>query len=231
MDTVALVNLSTLVADDDVDLLATAVTTQLRRDWAPAWDRRSVHVRRFTSEARAAKTSYLGVILDDADVANALGYHDETPEGRQYFRVFAKPIIAAGGGVLSGLYSVSATVSHEVLELLGDPACQTWADDGTGNEYAFELGDPVESDSYDVDGIAVSNFVYPAWFDPQAPPTAQVDHLRRIAHPFQMSAGGYVIVRSAGAISERFGREVPQWRRAAKRHPAARTTRRLRERD
>lgn len=228
MDTIALVNESTLLTNtDDVDRIATAITTQLRRDWAPVFERRVAHVRAYTTEARAAKADHLGVLLDDADQADALGYHDETPDGRQFFRVFVRPILAAGGGVLAGLYSVSATVSHEVLELLGDPPCNYWAEDGAGTEYAYELGDPVEGDSYDVDGVAVSNFVYPAWFDPQAPTTAQVDHLHRVARPFQMSAGGYVITRKDGKITETFGREVPQWRRHTKRHPASRTARRL----
>ena len=58
-----------------------------------------------------------------------------------------------------------------------DPNCNLWASDGKTRNYSFEVCDPVEAPTYDVDGVSVSNFVTPAWFDPTRRRQWQ-DHLR-----------------------------------------------------
>lgn len=228
---IAVVNRSTLVTVAQARAIVEACAVQLRDDIAPAWDRRPRKIALYTAEAKAPKACPLGVILDDSDQAGALGYHAETPDGRPYFRVFAKPILAAGGGVLAGSYSVSATTSHEIAELEGDSAADQWVDNGNNVEFALELGDPVEAGSYPVKTsggvvVMVSNFVYPAWFDPQAMPGGRFDHLDTVAGPFRMSPGGYVIIRKGGQVTQQFGAVYPQWRKETKAHPAARSARR-----
>jgi hypothetical protein len=53
------------------------------------------------------------MLLDDADAADALGYHDLDKHGRPYARVFVNPILENDGTWLRGATSVSATVSHD----------------------------------------------------------------------------------------------------------------------
>jgi hypothetical protein len=109
------------------------------------------------------------LIVDNPDVANALGYHDVDPRGMPYGRVFVDPVLDNGGSALGDKgdpsLSVSAVLSHEVLEWWYDPACNDWADRGR-TSVAKELCDPVEADWYRIDGVAVSNYVLPAWFNP-----------------------------------------------------------------
>jgi hypothetical protein len=233
---VGIVNESTLVAHDQARAIVEACNLQVRDHIAPAWDRKAIPVRYYSAEGKVPDDVALGVLLDNADQAGALGYHDETPAGRPYFRVFAKPSVDSGSGILEGAYAVSATASHEVAELFGDASCQQWVDNGAGVEYALELGDPVEADSYAVDTragpVLVSNFVLPAWFDPQASHSAVFDYLHRTSRPFQMTAGGYVLTRSAGQVTSSFGELVPGWRVEAKLvSPVARTARRIRQGD
>lgn len=186
--------------------------------------------------------SWLVSILDDSDQAGALGYHAEVQgSDKAYARVFVKPTLDAGGSVVGDkgnpAYSVSVTLSHEVLEAFADPNVNLWADmfDSAGTQVAVEVGDPVESDAYIIDvgrfgrkrPIAVSNFVTPAWFDAQTP-DRPTDYMNSTGKPFEMSKGGYMLKRSVGRITSVFGEEYPAWKRPTKLADMARTARRLR---
>jgi hypothetical protein len=47
-----------------------------------------------------------------------------------------------------------------------------------------------------VDGIEMSNFVHPSWFEPfKHPPGTKFDHLGLLTKPFSMTKGGYVILK------------------------------------
>jgi hypothetical protein len=61
------------------------------------------------------KGAWAMAFLDDADVANALGYHDLTPDGLPLAKVFVKSTLAVR-------QKVSVTACHELAEMLVDPA-------------------------------------------------------------------------------------------------------------
>ena len=99
------------------------------------------------------------VFLDDADAPGALAYHDLTPDGFPISKVFVKTTLKS-----KELVSVSA--SHELVEMLVDPAINLWANGPDADQmWAYESADPVEADSFDVGGFAMSDFVFPAWFE------------------------------------------------------------------
>jgi hypothetical protein len=141
--------------------------------------------------------------------------------------VFVSPVLDHGGTALTGGLSVSAVLSHEVCEWFGDRFVNLWADDGRGTEYAVELCDPVEQDSYEIAGVAVSNFVTKRYFDRLCPKGMQVDYLNKLTAPYSMTKGGYLLVRRAGKIEQKLGDTYPAWKRATKEFPAARTAKRL----
>jgi len=145
-------------------------------------------------------------IFDDADQAGALGYHDESPTGKPYGRVFVKTAQEYG-------VAPSSVLSHELLEALVDPHVNLWADDGSGREFALEVGDPVQDGSYDIHGISVSNYVFPAYFDVRSKAVPR-DRLGILSDPFSISAGGYAIVRTAGGERQVFG-QLDSYRDAA----------------
>jgi hypothetical protein len=117
-------------------------------------------------------------------------------------------------------------LSHEVLEMFVDPNCNLWGSNGQGRVYSLEVCDPVEAPTYEVNGVSVSNFVTPAWFDPQAPKTAQFDRLAKVPGPFGILPGGYVVYSAEGREHQQFGAEFPDWRKQTKTAPTARTRRR-----
>lgn len=208
-----------------------ACASQVQKHAAPAWGQLPIPVVYAATEKDAPPGAWVIAVLDNADQADALGWHTESEGDLIFGRVFAAPVLDHGGRVLSGSLSVSAVLSHEVLETLVDPHVNLWADDQNGSAYALEIGDPVESDSYEitvagVGAVTVSNFVTPHWFDPQAGKEEKFDWLGKVDAPFQMTKGGYVVVRREGKQQQQFGATYPDWRRAAKLADTSRSARR-----
>jgi hypothetical protein len=87
--------------------------------------------------------------------------------------------------------------------MLGDPDIQTVEEadngDGTITLRMKEACDPVEADTlgYKKNGILVSDFVFPAWFNANAPSSAKLDFCGHCTAPFQIIAGGYMGVLQA----------------------------------
>jgi hypothetical protein len=227
-------NLSTLVTSEDVYLMAALVDRQLREHVAPAWGLAPPTVLFLAEPAQFPCDAIIGV-LDDADQAGDLGWHTEGPDADVYGRVFASPVLQNGGNALTNALSVCSVLSHECIETLGDAACNRWAQRADGSWVAVELADPVEGDSYEVTISSeaevvtgtVSDFALPAWFNPEADPGA-TDYMKLVTAPFQVRDTGYVIVMAAGstAVTEQWGERYPEWRKATKATPSARTARR-----
>jgi hypothetical protein len=226
---IAILNQSTLVTDADAQTMTQAVATQVRLDAAPLWDRSPAAVVFYTDPAGVPATAH-GIALVDTiqdQPQGVLGFHTEDPGGKLWGVVAAKPELDNGAQVLTGDWSVSSVLSHEVLEMFVDPNCNLWADDSKGSAYSLEVCDPVEAPSYTVSNVSVSNFVTPSWFDPQAPSGAQFDKLGQLTAPFTILKGGYVVYESAGKEQQQYGDEFPGWRKQMKTGPMARTQRRL----
>lgn len=140
-------------------------------------------------------------ILDDSDQAGALGYHDVDPAGKPYGRVFLKTDLADG-------LSPSVTASHEFEEMVVDLMARAGDQVGATTWVAHEVSDPVEADDdgYKRNGLQVSNFILPAWFDPSAPPP--YDHLGLLSKPLTLRPGGYMAVWTPRGWTQKFARDV-----------------------
>jgi hypothetical protein len=148
---------------------------------------------------KAKRSDWLFIYFDDADAAGAEGYHDLTHNGQPVSKVFVKTS-------LDDNVPVSVTASHELFEMVIDPIANLWAQATGRTEYAYEMCDPVEEDTFMVDGIAMSNFVHPSWFETfKHPPGTKYDHLGKLKKPFSMTKGGYVIKKKNGRVKEVFG--------------------------
>jgi hypothetical protein len=230
--TINIIDRSTLLDDKDFQLMVEACKIQLEQHVAPMWLRGSWNIVVNQPE----EVGYPIVIVDDPDQAGVLGYHTKSPCGKVWGRVFVKSIIEGKGLMLNGPLSVSAILTHEVIEAYCDPDVNIWADRGDGFLIAYEACDPVEDDVYDITTksgvkVSVSNFVLPAWFDPRAPEGAKLDFMAKLTKPFTTSTGGYFVMRhpktgetkniygSSNAASMHAMRQAP--------HPAARSTRKI----
>jgi hypothetical protein len=201
------------VTDADVATMTAAIATQIQVDVAPAWDRAPATVT-FYNKASDVPAGAFGVAIVntiDDQPSGVLGVHTA-----DWGLVATQPEFANGAQVLTGDWSVSSTLSHEVLEIFVDPACNLWADNGQGKAYSLEVCDPVEAPTYTVSGVSVSNFVTPSWFDPLAPSGAQFDKRGQVTAPFTMAAGGYVTYAKAGHVQQDWGTTYPGWRQTMK---------------
>lgn len=228
---VIVLNKSTLVTDAQAAQMAKIVDFQVKYHFAPAWRQWATGVTFLPATTKLPWDACPIAIFDDSDTPGAAGWHSENA-GQPFGRVFAKPCLNVGGDLFSRDPSVCAILSHEVLELLGDPPVNRWVDDLRGTEYPLEMCDWVEGDFYTVNisGVGpgrVSNFLLPAAFDPTGVP-GPFDYLRLLKAPFTIRPNGYSVYRAAnGTVQTKFGAEYPTWRKATKSVPAARTYRRL----
>ncbi len=181
----------------DLDALVAALQKFVDDKFAPIWGTHAALVKSDDFLPGAWAIAF----LDDADVQSALGYHDLTPEGLPLSKVFVKTILNDG-------QKVSVTACHELAEMLVDPAINLWAEGLNSKLYAYEMCDAVEEEEFLLDGIAMSDFVYPAYFESfRAPNSTQFDLLGKVSRPFEILAGGYSIVRRGGKITQIFGSE------------------------
>ena len=167
---IAVINFST-VPDAAVQAAIRVINRQVLEDFQPIWG------SAYISKLHAALPLVNGqpmqdmkvpaeaviYIVDQPTIAGALGYHDmnnaEVPVGF----------------VFTDLGNWTVTLSHEVLELIVDPTVNILVpgpDPRPGAPadawlfHTYEVCDAVERSEYEIDGIAISNFVTPSYFKP-----------------------------------------------------------------
>jgi hypothetical protein len=200
--TITCINKATIDLGVNFKKLVAALQKFVNVSFAPIWGTPANLVLATTF----AKGAWAIVFLDDADVENALGYHDLTPDGLPLSKVFVKTTLAAR-------QKVSVTACHELAEMLVDPAINLWAEGPNDQLYAYEMSDAVEEVEFDIDGIAMSDFVYPAYFESfRKARSAQFDYCKKVTRPLQLLSGGYSIVRKGGTVSQIFGSAAKQRR-------------------
>ncbi|HUK24241.1 MAG TPA: hypothetical protein VLV49_06655 [Terriglobales bacterium] len=199
--TIACFNQATTPLGVDLEALIAAMQEYVDKYVAPIWGTpaKLVKTTGFQSGAWAI------VFLDDADAPGALAYHDLTPDGLPQAKVFVKTTLQNGD-------KVSVSASHELVEMLVDPAINLMT---TGPDrqtiYGYESADPVEALSFPVQGIPMSDFVYPAYFETfHQPGSVQFDQMNQVNHPFQILSDGYQIIFKNGKWSQVFGSEAKQ---------------------
>lgn len=186
MKEIAVLNRSSVTTDDQVHTIVDAAQKDLIENFAPAW---SILPPKLSFVPKADLTSWKGkpnlVVLDTSDEANALGYHDLTPDGLPLGKAFAKTDKMYGA-------ILSVTLTHELWEMIVDPNINLVVeDDKRGVFVAFESADAVEADQFAhvVNGVKISNFQLPSFFSRRAKGPYDFGHI--LSGPFQLAHGGY----------------------------------------
>jgi hypothetical protein len=193
---IALVNTSTVVEDAEVAEIGHALQHQINEDFRPVWFT-NAEVIAVPKGQKPDASHWWIVVADDVEQAGALGYHDLTP-------AFAPTAIVGAKTDLEYNAKVSVTISHEALEMLGDPWINLLADDpNSRRSWAFENCDAVEADElgYDVHGQTMSDFVLPQFFMPQYEGKGEkLSHCGHVTEPFELAKGGYLSYRPYGSL-------------------------------
>jgi len=186
---IAIQNHSTVLTDAEVQAVIGAMQTQVSRDFGPAWSLGATLCWIASTSPVPTDHALLGV-FDDADQAGALGYHDLTASDQPIGKVFARTTQQFGG-------QWTVTFSHELLEMIADPSINIcrYVEFARfyARFYAQEVCDAVEADElgYTIDGVLVSDFVLPAWFD-ALNTTGPFSFRQNVRRPFALAPGGYI---------------------------------------
>lgn len=184
--------------DAEIASLIPAVQRQVTEHFEPIW---GIGARLLFAKGRVPRDAYQIIVYEQAASEadkEYIGYHF-SPEGYPVAGIFAREDMNDDG-------TISETLSHEVLEMIVDPACNLYAHrtSAVGRPeriYFYEVCDPVKSVHYKIDGVKVCNFVYPSWFEDnwelRTPRSLRFDHRHQLESPFQILPGGYAEVYEA----------------------------------
>jgi len=184
---VALVSEIAAVNPSQLTKVAAALQKQVVRDFGPIWGVQAT-VNAFT-RLEDVPLGYRPIIVEqNINVPGAAGVHED-----QHGQPFALVQYNA---------SWSLTASHECLEMLADPFgnrmvagnAPSLAHGQTRVEYLVEVCDPSEASqfAYTVNGIVVSDFLTPHFYDPVANPGTRYSFTGAITQPHQVLRGGYI---------------------------------------
>lgn len=198
MPTVVCVNKATANLGVDFDKFVPALQKFLDELFVPVWGTPAKLVK--SKDPKPGCWHLL--FLDNPEQRGSSSFHDITFAGMPIAKVFVKPAIKSGE-------VISVTACHELLEMLVDPSAALWTDGPDGTVWAYEVCDVVEDDKIDFDGIEMSDFVYPAYFDlfrlKKGAKPAQYDYLKKVKRPFQILPGGYSDMHKNGRVETKFG--------------------------
>jgi hypothetical protein len=188
---VALVSESDSVSLDQLSSVAAALQKQVTRDFGPIWSVDAT-VDAFNS-LDSVPVDYWPIILrDDINEPGAAGYH--TDDNGQPFSLVQ----------VDDTWPL--TTSHEALEMLADPFGNRTIAGAPPKPapaklprldrvtYLVEVCDPCEDRqfAYAVNGVALSDFITPHFYDPSASSGVRYSFSGNIPQPHQVLDGGYV---------------------------------------
>lgn len=180
----ALVNLSSRhLSLDELSRVASALQIQCDRDFTPIW----------------------GV----AAVVVPFGSSEKIPSGYWPMRVLDKPVGGLGIHLdqnhhpyaeIMATSDWSVTASHEMVEMLADPYGNHFVSapdidphsDHHRVHYLVEIADPCEVWAYSIEGVAVSDFVTPEYYNAGAEAGTSFDHLGRLKSALEVPRGCYI---------------------------------------
>ncbi len=198
-----------LLSDREVISAIRTVNRQIQEDFAPYWNLHGqLRLEGNSSEqpgvddAEDMQGEGIIYLWDKADVPDALGYHEANYRGIPYGFVFIDIATEIGE-------NWTVTFSHEVLELIGDRQANQLVrgphphDRNKTVYHWYEMCDAVQDETYEIDGVEVSNFVLPLYFTEGAEAGSRNDFLGttyRIGNSgpaetlrsFGINPGGYI---------------------------------------
>lgn len=182
---IALVSKTKKIKPEELSKVAAALQKQATRDLGPIWNIQAT-VDAFTKLKDIPPDYWPIIIKDKIDDPTAAGYHSD-----KYRQPFA--LVAYDD-------SWPLTCSHEMCEMLVDPFGNRFVASGSVKEgqgrvnYLVEVCDPSEDDkfAYSVNGIILSDFYTPRYFDPVEAPSVRYSFTGAITKPKQILKGGYL---------------------------------------
>jgi hypothetical protein len=181
----ALVSEVTSISFSELTRVSAALQKQVSRDFGPIWEVTGT-VDPFAKLEDVPIGYWPIIVRDDIGIPGAAGVHEDK-NGQPF------SLVTAGEGW-------ALTASHETLEMLADPfgnrlvAGDSPKPDQGRVEFLVEVSDPSEAEQfgYAVNGIKLSDFYTPQFFDPVAADGVRYSFTSAITEPRQVLDGGYL---------------------------------------
>lgn len=185
---IALVSLTDQLTASDLSKTASALQKQIIRDIGPIWNINAT-IDSFP-DLNSVPTGYWIInIVEPETITDPRfeGFHLSDTNNQPY-------------ALVKNDSSWQLTCSHEMCEMLVDPSGNKMVagdsiqeDQGRVN-YLVEVCDPSESAdfAYTINGIMMSDFYTPAYFDPIKNPSVRYSFTGAITEPKQVLKGGYL---------------------------------------
>jgi hypothetical protein len=185
---ISLINQSD-VAIHDVREAIQALNHQIARDLAPHWGRKA-HVSLCRTKKAPASAQGVVHLVNTAD--GDFHWEPDDKPVAQVMTAFTKKALEQ----VPFMYWTNG-LSHEILEMVADPDLTRLMDGPHPNEkrtvqYYCEICDPVQSQMYEIDGVQVTNFVLPDYFNANGPTSRKTNFLGKRLEPFGWAKDGEV---------------------------------------
>jgi hypothetical protein len=182
---VALIAQTNSIKFSDLTVAAAAIQKQVSRDVGPIWNLDATVDAFATLEE--VPLGYWHVLIDDTIPYDAQGIHLNEDNGQPF-------------ALIAYSDEWSLTTSHESIEMLVDPSgnrtiAANSPDPSQGRVLILvEACDPSEAAEYGytVNGVLVSDFYSPHFFDPVAAPGVRYSFTGAVTKPLEVLNGGYV---------------------------------------
>ncbi len=182
---IAIINATSVLTDAEIVPVVQALQVAVSRDFGPIWNVNAT-LTQVLKGAKPPANAWWMVLMDNSDQQGALGYHyDMTPSDLPIGKIFVKTCMEAGD-------TWETCLGHELYEAMIDPYINLTAQADDGRFYAYETADAVEAQTYEINGVPMTNFVTPAWFQSSAPAGSKFDFLGNLKAPFELAPGGYI---------------------------------------
>jgi hypothetical protein len=163
--------------------VAAAMQKQVTEDFSPVWGIKA-QVVAYRSAADIPHGFWRIIVKDRLTRPEAAGYHEDD---------LSEPY-----ALVRHTDDWSVTASHEMLELLADPwgrhlaTSPSLLDPKKRVRYLVEVSDPCSDAQYTIDGIAVSDFYTPHYFDDVKTDGVHYSRTKKITAPREVLKGGYL---------------------------------------
>lgn len=196
---IAFINGARAMDPADFAFAVAACQIQLQRDFLPLWSaalavKRELVIAGYTSSTDLGPGTFAPIeVVTSIGDPSTLGDHAGIEIAKQYW---------------GRSQPDSVVMSHEALEMAGDPYVNRWVRLSSGLIVALEDVDPVESDTYLIEvtlagqtrQVPVSNFVTPIWFGEGDWTGARFDFMNLCTAPGENR--GYMIVENPDGTTE-----------------------------
>ncbi len=200
---VAIVSQTPMISFEEVKRVAAAIQIQVSRDLFPYWNVDATVIGVETEES--APAGAWKVLIKPTITIDVYGYHTTDANGIPITYMKYQP-------------NWTVTTSHEIAEMLVNPYGNKIMsgheffgnapdNDPTNNvEYLVEIADPSQTanNGYDIQGVRVSDFFLPAFYDLTYTPGKQYSFTGAITRPMSLADGGYISFKRLGEWYQAF---------------------------